>query len=94
MAGFTLGHRHSSISKMVAPNIQTLTSKDGTLIYAESAGDPSKPHVLLAHAMACDCTGFDSLFLDESLQAQLYMVRRLHEDCSRTLILCTLIGTI
>lgn len=55
---------------------QTITSKDGTTIYAEAAGDRSKPHVLFVHGMLCDGTAFDPIFCDEDFQTQLYMVRQ------------------
>ena len=59
----------------------TVTSKDGTPIWAEAAGNIGGPHVLMAHGLACTHSAFDPLFYDPSLRATLYMVN-LTFNCS------------
>lgn len=53
----------------------TLTSKDGTKIYAEATGNKNGPHVIFAHGLACTNAAFDPLFNDKSMTSALYMVR-------------------
>ena len=52
----------------------TVTSKDGTPIWAEAAGNINAPHVLMAHGLACTHSVFDPLFYDSFLRETLYMV--------------------
>ena len=40
--------------------IQVLTSPDGTKIWAESAGDPSKPAIVFVHGLSCTALGWDA----------------------------------
>jgi len=53
---------------------KTVISKDGTPIYAEAAGNPHGPQVILAHGFACTHNAFDPLFYDPRMLATLYMV--------------------
>jgi len=54
-----------------------LTSPDGTLIWAASAGNasPSAPAVVFIHGLACTALGFDQQFADPSLLANIHLVR-------------------
>ncbi|KAI0076344.1 alpha/beta-hydrolase [Panus rudis PR-1116 ss-1] len=54
---------------------QYLTSKDGTKIWADASGDPSKPHVVFIHGLACTALAFEKQFSDPNLLNNLYMVR-------------------
>jgi len=51
------------------------TSRDGTKIRAQAVGNPSGPHVIFAHGLACTMAAFDPLFEDKALLASLYLVR-------------------
>ncbi|KAF8589026.1 alpha/beta-hydrolase [Ramaria rubella] len=53
---------------------QLLTSKDGTEIYAEAAGNPSKPHVVLVHGFGLSTIVFSKQFSDQKLLETLYLV--------------------
>ncbi|PCH42150.1 alpha/beta-hydrolase [Wolfiporia cocos MD-104 SS10] len=52
-----------------------ITSADGTKIWAESAGNPSKPAVVFIHGLSCTAVGYDKQFADHDLLNNLYMVR-------------------
>ncbi|KAI0070033.1 alpha/beta-hydrolase [Panus rudis PR-1116 ss-1] len=54
---------------------QYLQSKDGTRIWADASGDPSKPHVVFIHGFACTALAFEKQFSDPNLLNNLYMVR-------------------
>lgn len=50
-------------------------SRDGTDIFAEAIGDPSKPHVVFVHGYTANGTSFDPLWALPSLQQELYAIR-------------------
>ncbi|GBE79337.1 Alpha/Beta hydrolase protein [Sparassis latifolia] len=52
-----------------------LTSTDGTKLWAESAGDPSKPALVFIHGLACTALGFERQFTDPKLLENLHLVR-------------------
>ncbi|TFK88836.1 alpha/beta-hydrolase [Polyporus arcularius HHB13444] len=52
-----------------------LTSTDGTKIWAESAGDASKPAMVFIHGLSCTALGFDHQFADAELLTDFYLVR-------------------
>ncbi|KZT00889.1 alpha/beta-hydrolase [Laetiporus sulphureus 93-53] len=62
-------------STLYLPVIKTLRSSDGTTIYAEAAGDPRNPSIVLAHGLGLSSAIFDNLFKDERLLAEVYLVR-------------------
>ncbi|PCH44753.1 alpha/beta-hydrolase [Wolfiporia cocos MD-104 SS10] len=51
------------------------TSTDGTKIWAESTGNPSKPAVVFIHGLSCTAFAYDKQFVDPDLLKNLYMVR-------------------
>jgi pimeloyl-ACP methyl ester carboxylesterase len=52
-----------------------LKSADGTLIYADAIGDPSKPSVVFIHGMSMNSIVFDELFEDQRWIDRVYLVR-------------------
>jgi len=52
-----------------------VTSADGTRIWAESAGDPTKPAVVFIHGMASTAFAFNAQFVDPAMLKSLHMVR-------------------
>ncbi|KAK7045133.1 putative oxidoreductase ephD [Favolaschia claudopus] len=52
-----------------------VTSKDGTQIFAEARGNPSKPAVVFIHGFRLGATVFDSIFDDPHWLSQVYLVR-------------------
>ncbi len=54
---------------------QHLLSADGTKIWAECAGNPSKPAVVFLHGLTSGLFVFDRQFSDENLLKDLYMIR-------------------
>jgi len=52
-----------------------LKSADGTEIYADAVGDPSKPAVVFVHGFSLSSFVFDALFADPQWIASVYMVR-------------------
>ena len=52
-----------------------LTSPDGTKLWAESAGDASKPPVVFIHGLLCTALGWDAQFADPELQRSFHLVR-------------------
>ncbi len=57
---------------------QLVPSKDGELIYADAAGDPTKPCLVFVHGLALSGAVFDNLFTNPKLIANFYLVRRSH----------------
>jgi pimeloyl-ACP methyl ester carboxylesterase len=55
---------------------QIVTSADGTKIWAQNAGDPSKPAVVFIHGFSCTALHFEKQFTDAQMLTNLYMVRR------------------
>ncbi|CCL99489.1 uncharacterized protein FIBRA_01507 [Fibroporia radiculosa] len=58
-----------------APIVKTISSSDGTVIYAEAVGDPSNPALVLVHGLNLSAATFDNLFRDRRLLDKLYLVR-------------------
>ena len=54
---------------------QFVTSVDGTKIYAESAGDRSKPTIVFSHGLAGTVLAWDSQFSDPDLRRDFHLVR-------------------
>ncbi len=63
-----------------------VTSSDGSKIYAEAVGDPTKPALVLVPGYMLSTMVFDKQFEDKELQKELYLVRgarsyhRAHSD--------------
>jgi len=77
LTSFHLAYADSSVNDatvVVPPTQITVTSRDGTQIWAEAAGNIHGPHLILAHGLACTHSAFDSLFSNPGLLATLYMV--------------------
>ncbi|TBU24034.1 alpha/beta-hydrolase [Dichomitus squalens] len=53
----------------------SLTSPDGNKIWAESAGEPSKPALVFIHGMGCTALGFDNQFADPDLLHNFHLIR-------------------
>ena len=58
--------------------VLTLTSKDGTKIYADALGNPSNPAIVFVHGVALCADVFDILFAKEILNKNFYLVRLIH----------------
>ncbi|KAF5349835.1 hypothetical protein D9758_014013 [Tetrapyrgos nigripes] len=50
-------------------------STDGSLVYAEAIGDPSKPALILVPGYTLSTQVFDKQFEDEELRRELYLIR-------------------
>jgi pimeloyl-ACP methyl ester carboxylesterase len=66
-----------------------VTSSDGTKIWAQAAGNPSKPAVVFIHGFTCTGLHFSKQFSDPELLENLYLVytpRQSHDDggCERS----------
>ena len=59
------------ISKLDA---RYLTSPDGTVIYADAIGNPSKPHIVFVHGLSLSGAVFDNVFTDTRYHSEFYMV--------------------
>ena len=55
--------------------VRMLTSPDGTKIWAESAGDTSKPAIVFVHGLSCTALGWDEQFADAGLRHSFHLVR-------------------
>lgn len=51
-----------------------LVSSDGIEIYAESVGNPLKPHVVFVHGFTLSGAAFDKIFLNTKFQESYYLV--------------------
>ena len=51
-----------------------IASSDGTEIYAEAVGNPSKPHIVFLHGISFSAAVFDNIFLNPEYQANYYLV--------------------
>lgn len=60
---------------MLSPQEKILTSPDGTEIWAEEAGDRTKPAVVFIHGLACTALAFNAQFADEELLRGAHLVR-------------------
>ncbi|PBK70559.1 alpha/beta-hydrolase [Armillaria solidipes] len=54
---------------------QLVPSKDEALIYADAAGDPTKPCLVFVHGFTLSGAVFDNLFTNPKLIANFYLVR-------------------
>lgn len=52
-----------------------MTSPGGMKIWAESAGDPSKPAIIFIHGLSCTAFAFEPQYVDPELLKDLYLVR-------------------
>jgi pimeloyl-ACP methyl ester carboxylesterase len=57
------------------PTVKLAKSKDGTTIYAEAVGDPSKQSIVFLHGFALSGASFDGLFSNPQLLEHFYLVR-------------------
>ena len=57
------------------PTCEYVTSADGTRIYSEAVGDPSKPAIIFIHGFQLSSIAFDSIFDDPKWTDKLYLVR-------------------
>lgn len=60
---------------MSSPQEKLLTSPDGTEIWAEEAGDRTKPAIVFIHGLACTALAFNAQFADEGLLRTAHLVR-------------------
>jgi pimeloyl-ACP methyl ester carboxylesterase len=58
----------------MTPKHQIITSRDGTKLWAEAAGDPSKPAVIFVHGFAGSASHFEVQFSDVNLLRNLHLV--------------------
>ena len=54
---------------------QHVISADGTKIWAQAAGNPSKPAVVFIHGFSCSTLNFGKQFSDPTLLENLYLLR-------------------
>ncbi|KAG7441923.1 alpha/beta-hydrolase [Guyanagaster necrorhizus] len=64
-----------SPSMLPTSTAQLVSSKDGALIYADAAGDPTKPCLVFVHGLALSGAVFDNLFANPTLTENFYLVR-------------------
>ena len=57
-------------------DVRYITSADGTKLYADAVGDPSKPSIVFIHGFALSASVFDSIFLEKSYTNGFYFVSR------------------
>jgi len=65
---------------------KVVKSKDGTEMFAEACGNPSKQAVIFVHGLGCTSTVFDRIFSLHEFQTNLYLVNRLHLQYGYNLI--------
>lgn len=53
-----------------------VTSADGTQIWAESTGNPSKPAVVFIPGFSCTSLAFDKQWVNPFMKTNLFMVRK------------------
>lgn len=56
---------------------KVVISTDGTEIYAEAVGNPTKPHIVFVLGFSLCAAVFDRIFLDAEFQESYYLVRSL-----------------
>jgi pimeloyl-ACP methyl ester carboxylesterase len=59
---------------LVSDKEQLIHSPDGTKIWAQAAGNPSKPAVVFIHGFSCTALHFSKQFSDPKLLENLYLV--------------------
>lgn len=52
-----------------------MVSADGTEIYADAIGDPSKPAVVFIHGFSLGAIVFDAIFTHQLWTSEVYLVR-------------------
>jgi pimeloyl-ACP methyl ester carboxylesterase len=62
------------MAQPITLNSKTVKSKDGTDIFAEATGDPTKQAIVFVHGLACSGLHFDALFAIPKLREDLYLV--------------------
>lgn len=63
------------LNAMSTAVVKNLTSKDGTTIYSDAIGDPSKPHIVFVHGLSLSGAVFNDVFADARYNSEFYMVR-------------------
>ncbi|KAL0959908.1 hypothetical protein HGRIS_011573 [Hohenbuehelia grisea] len=63
------------LSAALSPVIKTVTSADGTHIYADAIGNPAKQSIVFVHGFALSGVVFDRLFTNQDLLNNFYLVR-------------------
>jgi pimeloyl-ACP methyl ester carboxylesterase len=53
---------------------KTVTSADGTTIFAQAAGSPSSPALVCVHGFLCTSFAFSKLFADTRLLDKVYVI--------------------
>ena len=51
-----------------------VSSKDGTLIYADAAGNPKNPGIVFLHGLSLNATCFDDAFANADILKHFYLV--------------------
>ena len=59
---------------MSTPVSKHIASQDGTVIYADAIGNPSKPHIVFVHGLSLSGAVFDNVFTDARHHSEFYMV--------------------
>ncbi|EJD03379.1 alpha/beta-hydrolase [Fomitiporia mediterranea MF3/22] len=57
------------------PSSKILVSSDGTKIYADASGDPSKPSIIFVHGQGLSGAVFDKIFSEKRYTEHFYLVR-------------------
>ncbi|KAI0314027.1 alpha/beta-hydrolase [Amylostereum chailletii] len=52
-----------------------LTSKDGTVVYADAIGDPAKQSLVFVHGVGLSAAVFNNIFSDVRYSSEFYMIR-------------------
>lgn len=60
-----------------ASESKVVISKDGTEIYADAVGDPTKPALVFIHGFSLSSIVFDSIFDDQLWTDHVYLVSHL-----------------
>ena len=63
-----------------------VTSADGTKIWAESTGNPSKPAVVFIPGFSCSSLAFDKQWTNSFMKANLFMARNIHLSLSPSIM--------
>lgn len=52
-----------------------LTSADGSKLYVEAIGDPTKPSIVFIHGFTLSGAVFDNIFFNKDFNSSFYVVR-------------------
>ncbi|KAF8333348.1 Alpha/Beta hydrolase protein [Amanita rubescens] len=63
------------MSTPYTPSCEYVASADGTRIYSEALGDPTKPCIVFIHGFQLSSVAFDPIFNDPKWTDQLYLIR-------------------